>query len=141
MDRVLVLESHEEKQKKWKTKIKEQLKEFEKKQTKVIKKNESHSLLNTGKINKCITRVQSVEDAIKLVERLSSSSSDGGKGVVQLFSDLENRMKAFTADNFADGVTFKKLEVDHTKRIQAAEDHTLQQLRRLKGLDDQTEMI
>ena len=43
---------------------------------------------------------------MKLMERMSNASSDGGKGIMQSFVELEDRIKDFCSESFAPGPAF-----------------------------------
>lgn len=142
--KIAKLEERADKAEKFKTKAKEQISELDKGvkySHKFIKKNEGAALTNASKYEKIVTKCQAIEDTMKLMERMSNASADGGKGIMQSFVELEDRIKDFCKENFAAGPAFLELKDDFSKRVGLLEDHNMQHLRRLKGLDEMTEMI
>jgi hypothetical protein len=63
-------------------------------------------------MSKLAERVSSVEDALRLMERINSSGSDGGKGILESFTELEDKIKAFCDEKFALNTDFDTLKND-----------------------------
>jgi len=53
-----------------------------------------------SKVNKSADRVSSIEDAIRMMERISGAAKDGGKGILQSFIELEEKVKGYCEETF-----------------------------------------
>ena len=72
-------------------------------------------------MGKLTDRVTSLEDALRLMERINGANKDGGKGILESFIELENKIKGFCDEKFATANDFTSLNVDFKKRMDSAE--------------------
>ena len=53
-----------------------------------------------SKVNKASDRVSNIEDAVRLMDRLAGAGKDGGKGILQSFIELEDKVKGYCDETF-----------------------------------------
>ena len=82
-----------------------------------VTENESTVFQMKSKVNKAADRVSNIEDAVRLMDRMAGAGKDGGKGVLQSFIELEDKVKGYCEETFTLKAEFAAL----VKRFESGE--------------------